>query len=29
MIEFLSANFVPTMFVGLIVFLLIGFPVAF
>jgi TRAP-type mannitol/chloroaromatic compound transport system permease large subunit len=29
MMEFLSANFVPTMFVGLIVFLLIGFPVAF
>jgi TRAP-type mannitol/chloroaromatic compound transport system permease large subunit len=27
--EFLTANFVPTMFVGLIVFLLIGFPVAF
>jgi TRAP-type mannitol/chloroaromatic compound transport system permease large subunit len=29
MIEFLSANFVPVMFVGLIAFLLIGFPVAF
>jgi TRAP-type mannitol/chloroaromatic compound transport system permease large subunit len=29
MVEFLSANFVPTMFVGLIAFLLIGFPVAF
>lgn len=29
MVEFLSANFVPVMFVGLIAFLLIGFPVAF
>ncbi|MEX1166434.1 MAG: TRAP transporter large permease subunit [Hydrogenophaga sp.] len=29
MIEFLTANFVPVMFVGLIAFLLIGFPVAF
>ncbi|MFC7408147.1 TRAP transporter large permease [Hydrogenophaga atypica] len=29
MIEFISANFVPLMFGGLLVFLLIGFPVAF
>jgi len=29
MVEFLSANFVPVMFVGLLAFLLIGFPVAF
>jgi TRAP-type mannitol/chloroaromatic compound transport system permease large subunit len=29
MVEFLSSNFVPVMFVGLIAFLLIGFPVAF
>jgi len=29
MVEFLSSNFVPVMFVGLLVFLLIGFPVAF
>jgi len=29
MVEFLSANFVPVMFTGLLAFLLIGFPVAF
>jgi TRAP-type mannitol/chloroaromatic compound transport system permease large subunit len=29
MIEFISANFVPLMFGGLLVFLLVGFPVAF
>ena len=29
MVEFLSANFVPVMFIGLIAFLVIGFPVAF
>ena len=29
MIEFISANFVPMMFAGLLVFLLSGFPVAF
>ena len=29
MIEFVSGNFVPVMFVGLLAFLLIGFPVAF
>jgi len=29
MIEFLTANFVPVMFTGLLVFLLTGFPVAF
>jgi TRAP-type mannitol/chloroaromatic compound transport system permease large subunit len=29
MVEFLTANFVPVMFVGLLAFLLIGFPVAF
>ncbi|TNF58397.1 MAG: TRAP transporter large permease subunit [Burkholderiales bacterium] len=29
MIEFLTNNFVPLMFVGLVVFLLMGFPVAF
>ncbi len=29
MVEFLSSNFVPVMFAGLIAFLLIGFPVAF
>jgi TRAP-type mannitol/chloroaromatic compound transport system permease large subunit len=29
MIEFIAANFVPMMFVGLLVFLLSGFPVAF
>jgi TRAP-type mannitol/chloroaromatic compound transport system permease large subunit len=29
MVEFLSSNFVPVLFVGLITFLLIGFPVAF
>ncbi|MDP2415946.1 MAG: TRAP transporter large permease subunit [Hydrogenophaga sp.] len=29
MVEFLSSNFVPVMFIGLIAFLLIGFPVAF
>src|SRR3990167_4653472 len=29
MIEFLSQNFVPVMFIGLLVFLLAGFPVAF
>ena len=29
MIEFLTANFVPVMFTGLLVFLLIGFPVSF
>jgi TRAP-type mannitol/chloroaromatic compound transport system permease large subunit len=29
MIEFITANFVPMMFVGLLVFLLSGFPVAF
>ncbi|MDP3521131.1 MAG: TRAP transporter large permease subunit [Hydrogenophaga sp.] len=29
MIEFISANFVPLMFAGLLVFLLVGFPVAF
>jgi TRAP-type mannitol/chloroaromatic compound transport system permease large subunit len=29
MVEFLSGNFVPVLFVGLIAFLLIGFPVAF
>ncbi len=29
MIEFLSSNFVPVMFGGLVVFLLLGFPVAF
>ncbi|MEY4979083.1 MAG: hypothetical protein RLZZ352_1353 [Pseudomonadota bacterium] len=29
MIEFLSTNFVPVMFTGLLVFLLTGFPVAF
>ncbi len=29
MIEFISGNFVPLMFGGLLVFLLIGFPVAF
>ena len=29
MVEFLSANFVPVMFVGLLAFLVIGFPVAF
>jgi len=29
MIEFISANFVPLMFGGLLAFLLIGFPVAF
>ncbi len=29
MVEFLSNNFVPVLFVGLIAFLLIGFPVAF
>ena len=27
--EFLTQNFAPIMFVGLIVFLLMGFPVAF
>ena len=29
MVEFLSGNFVPVLFIGLIAFLLIGFPVAF
>ncbi|MBA4256674.1 MAG: C4-dicarboxylate ABC transporter, partial [Polaromonas sp.] len=29
MVEFLTANFVPMMFTGLLVFLLMGFPVAF
>ena len=29
MIEFLQLNFVPVLFVGLLVFLVIGFPVAF
>jgi len=29
MVEFLSANFVPVLFVGLMAFLLVGFPVAF
>jgi TRAP-type mannitol/chloroaromatic compound transport system permease large subunit len=29
MIEFLTANFVPVMFTGLLVFLLMGFPVSF
>jgi len=29
MVEFLHANFVPVMFAGLLVFLLVGFPVAF
>jgi TRAP-type mannitol/chloroaromatic compound transport system permease large subunit len=29
MIEFLTNNFVPLMFMGLVVFLLVGFPVAF
>ena len=29
MVEFLTANFVPVMFTGLLVFLLTGFPVAF
>jgi TRAP-type mannitol/chloroaromatic compound transport system permease large subunit len=29
MVEFVSGNFVPVMFVGLLAFLLIGFPVAF
>ena len=29
MIEFLSENFVPFMFIGLFCFLLTGFPVAF
>ena len=27
--EFITANFAPIMFAGLIVFLLLGFPVAF
>ena len=29
MIEFLHANMAPLMFAGLVVFLLVGFPVAF
>src|SRR3990167_9558044 len=29
MIEFLTSNFVPMMFTGLLVFLLMGFPVSF
>jgi len=29
MIEFLTANFVPVMFTGLLLFLLVGFPVSF
>jgi hypothetical protein len=29
MIEFVTNNFVPLMFAGLLIFLLIGFPVAF
>jgi len=29
MVEFLTAQFVPLMFAGLLVFLLSGFPVAF
>jgi TRAP-type mannitol/chloroaromatic compound transport system permease large subunit len=29
MVEFLTASFVPVMFVGLLAFLLVGFPVAF
>ncbi|MCX8018666.1 MAG: C4-dicarboxylate ABC transporter, partial [Rhodocyclaceae bacterium] len=29
MVEFLTNNFVPVMFAGLLVFLLSGFPVAF
>lgn len=29
MVEFIVANFAPVMFAGLVVFLLLGFPVAF
>jgi TRAP-type mannitol/chloroaromatic compound transport system permease large subunit len=29
MIEFVTNSFVPIMFTGLLVFLLVGFPVAF
>ena len=29
MVEFLQVNFVPVLFVGLLVFLMMGFPVAF